>query len=110
MSAHIMEGRVKILETYSKSEEIISFSPQFSCICRLYTVLAITLSRTAMFWLRRVITQFCLSAYITEGKLKILRTNKKSEEIISLYHVFRAFGHFYCDVVKRNHPCLFRVY
>ena len=29
LSAHIMEGRVKILETYLKSEEIISFYPTF---------------------------------------------------------------------------------
>ena len=29
-----MEGRVKILETYRKSEEIISFYPKFSSICR----------------------------------------------------------------------------
>ena len=37
-------GTVKILETYPKSEEIIRFYPQFSCICRLYTVLAIVLT------------------------------------------------------------------
>ena len=41
-----------------------------------------------------------------EGKLKILETNKKSEEIISFYLIFRAFDHFYCDVVKRKCPCL----
>ena len=42
-----------------------------------------------------------------EGKLKILGTNKKSEEIISFYLIFRAFDHFYCDVVKRKrHVCL----
>ena len=29
LSAHIMEGRVKILETYPKAEEIISFIPNF---------------------------------------------------------------------------------
>ena len=29
LSTHIMEGRVKILETYPKSEEIISFYPNF---------------------------------------------------------------------------------
>ena len=34
-SAHIMEGRVKILETYPKSEEIISFYSIFSSIYRL---------------------------------------------------------------------------
>ena len=30
LSTHIMEGRVKILEIYPKSEEIITFYPQFS--------------------------------------------------------------------------------
>ena len=29
LSAHIMEGKVKMLETYPKSEEIISFCPIF---------------------------------------------------------------------------------
>ena len=37
-----MNGRVKILEIYPKSEEIMSFYPKFLCFCRLYTVLAIT--------------------------------------------------------------------
>ena len=32
---HIMDGRVKVLETYPKSEEIISFYPIFSSIYRL---------------------------------------------------------------------------
>ena len=61
LSAHIMEVRVKILETYPKSEEIRSFYPQFSGICRIHTVLAvITLCRTAMFWLREFITSILL--------------------------------------------------
>ena len=51
-----------------------------------------------------------LSAHITEGKLKLLGTNKKSEEIISLYLIFCSFGDFYWNVVKRKHPCLFGVY
>ena len=34
-------------------------------------------------------------------------TNKKPEEIISIYLIFCASGHFYCDVVKRKRPyCL----
>ena len=32
LSAHIMEGRLNILQTYPKSEEIISFYSEFSCI------------------------------------------------------------------------------
>ena len=59
-STYLMEGRLKILETYPKSEEIISFYPQFSCICRLYTIVVIMLSRTAMFWLRQFITSISL--------------------------------------------------
>ena len=46
-----------------------------------------------------------MSVHKIEGKLKILGTNKKSEEIICIYLVFYAFGHFYCDVVKRKRPC-----
>ena len=37
-----------------------------------------------------------------EGKLKILGTNKKSEEIIQVSLIFWAFGDFNCDVVKRS--------
>ena len=33
---HIMEGRVKILETYQKSEEIFSFYPIFLCILQTF--------------------------------------------------------------------------
>ena len=96
-----MEGRVKILETYPKSEEIISFYTQFSNTVSLYS------NYIAMFWLRLFLPQSLLSAYITEGKLKILGTNKKSEEIISLHLIFCAFGHFYCDFLKRKRPvCL----
>ena len=57
---HIMEERVKILETYSKSEEIIRFYPKFSWICRLYTLLVIMLSRTAKFWLQHFITSILI--------------------------------------------------
>ena len=96
LSVHIMEGRVKILEACPKSEEIIRFHCQFSCICRHGTVLAIMLNRTAR-----------LSAHLTEGKHKILGTNKKSEEIIRVYLIFPALGHFYFDVVKRNNAHIF---
>ena len=41
-----MEGGVEMLETYPKSEEIINCHPEFSCVCKLYTVLAITVSGT----------------------------------------------------------------
>ena len=34
LSAHIMEGRVEILVTNPKAEEIISFYPIFSCISK----------------------------------------------------------------------------
>ena len=36
LPTHIMEASVKILEIYPKSGEIMSFYPQFSCICRLH--------------------------------------------------------------------------
>ena len=39
--------------------------------------------------------------------LKILGINKKSEDIITFYLIFHVFGHFYCDVIKRKHSCLF---
>ena len=99
-----MEGRVEISETYPKSEEIKSFYPESSCICRLYTVLAITFSRTAMFWLQQFITSISLVSPYSVGKHKILGINKKPEEI-NVHLIFCAFGHFYYDVVKRKHPC-----
>ena len=52
LSAVIMEGKLKILGTNPKSEEIISFYPIFLCSLQIYTELAIMLNRTAMFWLR----------------------------------------------------------
>ena len=36
LPTHIMEGRVKILETWPKSEEIISFCLIFLCMCRSF--------------------------------------------------------------------------
>ena len=38
-----------------------------------------------------------MSAHIFEGKVKILGTNKKSEEIVSFYLIFCAFNKFNCD-------------
>ena len=48
LSTHILEERVKILETYPKSEKNLSFYPQFSCICMFSKELAIALSRTIL--------------------------------------------------------------
>ena len=43
------------------------------------------------------------STHITEGKLEILRTNHKSEEIVHLYPIFFcAFEQFCCDFLKRK--------
>ena len=46
-----------------------------------------------------------MSAHIIEEKHTIFGKNNKFEEIISFYLIFRVFGHFYCDVVKRKCPC-----
>ena len=54
-----MEGKHKILGTNPNSEEIISFIPYFR-VLEITTVLEITLSRTAMFWLRYCITLMSL--------------------------------------------------
>ena len=43
-----------------------------------------------------------MSANINEGKLKILETSQKSEEILHFYLIFCVFMDFYCDVFKRN--------
>ena len=40
-----------------------------------------------------------------KGRVKILGTNNKSEEIINGYLIFCTFSHLYCDVVKRKRPC-----
>ena len=46
---------------------------------------------------------FCLSAHacIVEGKLNILETNQKSEEITHFYHIFCALGDFYYNFVGK---------
>ena len=43
------------------------------------------------------------------GKLKILETNLKSEDILHIYLLFYVFEDFCCDVVVQC-PCLSRVY
>ena len=45
------------------------------------------------------ITPGLLTTHKMEGKLKILGTNKKSEEIIQVSLIFWPFGDFNCDVV-----------
>ena len=50
LPTHMMEGKLKIFGRNYKFEEIISCYSIFSCI--LQTFIAITLNRTAMFWLR----------------------------------------------------------
>ena len=40
--------------------------------------------------------------HIIEGKLKILETNQKSEEILHIYLIIFVSGDFYCDLFKRN--------
>ena len=90
-----MEARVEISETY------LVFQKAFG---DFITVLA-NLSRTAMLWLRQFIITSILWAHIIEEKLKILGTNKKSEETVSFYLIFCAFGHFYWDVLKRKYSC-----
>ena len=57
LSTHIMQGRVKILETYPKSEEVINCYPHVFVYLQTFSD---TLSRTAMFWLRHVITLISL--------------------------------------------------
>ena len=39
-------------------------------------------------------TPLCLSAHIMEGKVEILETNKKSEEVLHFYFIFGAFMDF----------------
>ena len=56
LSAHIIEGRLKIMGKSPKSEEIISFySILFVHFADFYYI-ANTLTRTAMFWLQYFIT------------------------------------------------------
>ena len=68
-------------ETYLKSEEIISFYPQFSCICRLF---------------------YNTSNYV--------EPNYKFEEITSVYPIFYALRDFNCNSVESKYPSLIDVY
>ena len=50
---------------------------------------------------------------LMEGKLKILGTKLKSEEILHVHLTFCAFEDFYYDNIyanDRKHPCLVGVY
>ena len=82
-----MEGRVKILKTYSKSEEIISFySPIFMHLQTLHRRVLVT-----TFYNLRPACQ-----HINEGNLKILETNykfeKKKKSSMSLSHILCIWG------------------
>ena len=48
LSANIMEGRLEILETFTKSEKITSFYPIVLCILQTFSTITIMLSRTGM--------------------------------------------------------------
>ena len=56
-----------------------------------------------MLWLRTFIPQSLLSTNKMEGKLEILQTYQKSEEIVHVLLIFCAFKDFYCNAVKRKH-------
>ena len=43
-----------------------------------------------------------LSTHITSGKLKILETNPKSEEVANFYPIFWIFVNFPCNIVEQN--------
>ena len=49
-----------------------------------------------------LLSQSLLSTHIMEGKLKIMKTHQKSEEIVYIYLIFFAFGDFYYDVIKNK--------
>ena len=66
--------------------------------------------QTLMFWLQHFLPQSHLSTYVMEGKLKILETNQKSEEITHFNTMYCAFWDFHWDVVKRKCPCLVGIY
>ena len=101
LSTHIMEARVRILETYKNSEEI-SFYHIFLCICRLLQWLC--WAETVMYWLQHFITSISRVSIYNWRKPKISETNKKPEVIAHVYLIFCSFGDFNCDVVKRKHP------
>ena len=84
-----MEERVKISETYPKSEQIITFYPQFSYICRPYTVLAIKLNQTAMFWLQHFKTS--ISLVNTYNRRKSLKYKKYTPNLKKLHKFISYF-------------------
>ena len=45
-----------------------------------------------------------------EGKLKILVTNQKADDITRFYPIISAFGNFKCNFVDRKCPSLIGVY
>ena len=107
----MMEGRVRILETYPKSEEIIKLlSPVFMQLQTLYSTSDYAEQNCHVFVIRLYRFNSAYQLNIIEGILKIVGTNKKYEEIISFDLILCAFRNFYYSVVKRKRPCLFWVY
>ena len=60
LSTHIPEGKIKILETCPKSEEIISINPNNDIFKYFQIFIAIMARRTAIFWLRHLKTSISL--------------------------------------------------
>ena len=84
-----MEGKPKISGTNPKPEEIINFYPIFLCILQtLYSTSDYVEQNSHVL----VTVIYNLSTHIIEGKLKILETNHKYEEILHFYLIFCVFN------------------
>ena len=97
-----MEGRIKILEIYPKSEEIISFYPHI--FIHLQTIMVN--KRYVKQNCHVLVTTFynpkaCLTTHIMEEKLKILGTTRNLKKLYTFLSHFVHFEDFYCDVVLR---------
>ena len=90
-----MEGKLKILGINPKSEEIISFYPIFSFILKTLYSVGDYVKQNCRVLVMILYNLNLACQHIIEGKLKILDTNQKSEEIL----VFCVFMDFYCNVV-----------
>ena len=86
LSPQVMEGRVKILETYPKPEGIISFYQIFTVF------IVITLSRIAMFVMTLSNLNLACQHISWKASLKLLETNCKFEEITQVCPVIEHLG------------------
>ena len=94
LSTHIIKGKLKILETYPKSEEIAHFYPIFLTFVAFLSSFVEQNCHVLISKLQHFITSIRLVNTYNGRKLKTLGTIQKTEDIVHICLIVYAFGDF----------------